>query len=105
MGDNDYINDCLTSNPLETYKNAGKYIVLDDMGNAGSLAKTNFEPWEPVPVEPNPAYNGFSLSDGESEGETLEEVIKRVVKEVIGQITEGGTLVAPKIEKYHIKHK
>ena len=99
---NDYIKDCLSPNPL----------YIDDIGNADTLAKmktrTNFEPWEPVPVEPwapMPAYNGFSLSDSESEEETLEEVIRRVVKEAVGQITEEGTLVAPEIEKYHIKHR
>jgi hypothetical protein len=85
MGDNDYINDCLTNNP----------VWAEDVGNIkGSLVETNGSLWGVTPV-----YTGFN------EGETMEEVIKRVVKEAIGQITGEGALVVPKIEKYHIKHK
>ena len=40
------------------------------------------------------------------EVETMDEAIKRIVRETVKELTKGeNAIIAPEIEKYHIKHR
>ena len=79
-------------------------IYEDDCtaANAASILKSNIGTWEWQPIQNESIYTTDKCY---GEGETMDEEIERIVKEVVSKLLGANLENAPKIEKYHLKHK
>ena len=104
------LNDNLSGDPLcycdencgeewGEYRNECKASTLKS--NLGTCLGT----WEWHDMSNAPIYIDSNIFK-EEEGESMDEMIERIVHDVVNQLAKKGDLmIAPKIEKYHIKHK
>ena len=93
----DYIKDCLCSNP---------YIGETSVESAANVLRSNVGTWGWHSVPNESIYTEEDTTGVGELTETMDERIERIVKEVVGKLTKKvDPVIAPEIEKYHLKHK
>lgn len=101
----DYIKDCLSSGIDDLCSNP---LCNGDSSveSAANILRSNIGTWEWTSVPDESIYKPYTAANDFMEVETMDEAIKRIVRETVKELTKGeNAIIAPEIEKYHIKHR
>ena len=103
----DYIKDCLSSGIEDLCSNPYKGDCGDcSVESAANVLRSNIGTWEWASVPDESIYKPYTVANDFMEVESMDDAIKRIVRETVKELTKGeNAVIAPKIEKYHIKHK
>lgn len=103
----DYIKDCLSSGIDDLCSNPHPlYEGGCSVESAANVLRSNIGTWEWTSVPDESIYKAYAATNDFMEVETMDEAIKRIVRETVKELTKGeNAIIAPEIEKYHIKHR